>query len=66
LLAARLGVRNRKGLPPLELDRVLAWADAFRARAARWPTKNDGPIPEAPGETWCAVVRRGRGAAERS
>ena len=55
LLAARRGVRNRKSLPPLTVERILAWADAHRVRTGRWPRYQSGPIPEAPGETWNAV-----------
>src|SRR5262249_11074482 len=52
LLAAERGARNQAGLPPLTVERILAWADAHHARTGRWPTEVSGPIPEAPGETW--------------
>jgi hypothetical protein len=55
LFAAKRGTRNAKGLPPLTLDRILAWADAHHARAGRWPQIRSGPVPEAPGETWSAI-----------
>jgi hypothetical protein len=55
LLAHHRGVRNRKALPPYTEAQILQWADAHRARTRRWPTLHDGPIPEAPGETWTAV-----------
>jgi hypothetical protein len=54
LLARARGVRNRQGLPDLDSARILAWADAHRARTGRWPGKSatPGDIPEAPGERW--------------
>ncbi len=55
LLAKHRGVRNRKGLPRLKRKQILAWADAYHRRTGRWPTKDSGPIAEAPGETWSAV-----------
>ena len=55
LLAARRGVRNLKGLPPLTTQRILAWSDAYYGRTGRWPTSKSGPIAEAPGETWRAA-----------
>jgi hypothetical protein len=64
LLARRRGVRNRKRLPPLTEEQILAWADAHHHRRhGAWPTSKSGPIPEAPGETWMAVdmtLRKGR------
>jgi hypothetical protein len=38
--------------PPLTVAQILAWADAYHARAGTWPTARSGPIPEAPGEVW--------------
>lgn len=55
LLARRRGVRNLANLPPLRLARVLRWADAHHARTGRWPHGKDGPIAEAPGESWTGV-----------
>ena len=56
LLKDQLGVRNMSELPPLTIERILAWADAHHARTGRWPqSERDGPIPEAPGETWKGV-----------
>jgi hypothetical protein len=54
-LAEHRGVRNRKQLPPLTEEQILAWADAHHQRTGNWPTGKSGPIPEAPGETWTAV-----------
>jgi hypothetical protein len=42
-------------LPPFTAEQILAWADAYHARTGGWPSGKDGPIPDAPGETWRAV-----------
>ena len=55
LLAEHRGFRNRMGLPPYIVEEILHWCDAFHDRFGRWPKFNDGPIVEAPGETWMAV-----------
>src|SRR5205823_5932922 len=39
--------------PPLSVEEILAWADAYRERTGRWPDREAGQIPEAPCETWC-------------
>ncbi len=76
LLHQRRGTRywSRGDRSPLEIPRILAWADAFRDRTGRWPTINSGSIPEAPGENWrrstppslrgCAGSRRGSSLAK--
>src|SRR5262249_54433912 len=46
---------NRKELPSLSEGQILAWADAYHRRTGTWPTRQSGPILEAPGETWMAV-----------
>ena len=51
LLGERRGVRNRKRLPPLTEEQVLAWADAHHEGTGRWPNRDDGPIPDTNGET---------------
>ena len=56
LLAEHRGVRNIKGLPPLNEAIILAWADAHQKRTGEWPSyRNIEPIPEAPNETWRAI-----------
>jgi hypothetical protein len=65
LLLARRGKRHPHYLPRLTVARILAWADAHRARTGRWPSGHSGQtIPEAPGGlTWAAVdlaLARGR------
>ena len=48
LLAERRGVRNIHDLPPINVGRILAWADAHFGRQGRWPNCRSGPILEAP------------------
>jgi hypothetical protein len=55
LLARERGVRNRKQLPPLTEEGILAWADAHYQRTGAWPKATSGPVVDAPGETWCGV-----------
>jgi len=55
LLAEHRGVRNAGNLPRVEVEAILAWADASQQRTGRWPKLKSGPIPEAPGETWMRI-----------
>lgn len=57
LLTRHRGFRNINNLPPLTIDQVLAWADAFRARTGTWPTSRSMPqeIPGTGGERWFNV-----------
>ncbi len=55
LLTEKRGVRNRNALPPFTIDKILGWADAHNERTGKWPNRNSGNIPEAPGETWANV-----------
>jgi hypothetical protein len=70
LLAQRRGVRNSADVPNLDEETVLAWADAHFQREGKWPTRDSGPIPEAPGETWSrvndALCGGGRGLSGKS
>ena len=50
------GARARPRPPPLSENRILLWADAYRAARGRWPTANSGPIPDT-AETWYLVGR---------
>jgi hypothetical protein len=54
LLAAER-VRNPVRPPPLTREQILSWAQAHHRRTGRWPTRADGPVEEAPGETWHAA-----------
>ncbi len=55
LLAERRGARNKQDLPHLEVERILAWADAHRAATGRWPSALSGPVAEGSEETWAVV-----------
>lgn len=55
LLRDRRGRRHHSFPPTLSVPQVLAWADAHHARTGEWPGQADGPIPDAPGESWAAV-----------
>lgn len=55
LLAKHRGKRNRSACPPYTVRKILAWSDAHHAANGRWPHSGDGPIVDAPGETWYAV-----------
>jgi len=55
LLIEHRGIRSMGYRPPLAIQQILAWADAFHARNGRWPIARSGPVAEAPGETWCAI-----------
>jgi hypothetical protein len=55
LLARHCGVRNPQQPPRLSFAAILRWADAYFARHGKRPTRDSGPIREAPGETWMAV-----------
>jgi hypothetical protein len=54
-LAEHRGVRNVQDLPNLTTKTILAWADAYRKRRERWPTRSSGPIDGTSGETWNAA-----------
>jgi hypothetical protein len=63
LLGEYCGLRNLSHPPPLSEKLIRQWAKAHQARTGRWPGTTAGAIPEAPGETWCAVgaaLRDGR------
>jgi hypothetical protein len=55
LLVEERGVRKAAYAPRLTVSAILGWADAFHARAGRWPTATSGPLPEAPGENWSMI-----------
>ena len=56
LLAEERGARNRTNLPPLTVEQILAWADAYHRRTGRWPGRSSGPVSEAPAENWAALT----------
>jgi len=55
LLAEERGVPNRLARPRLTIPQILAWADAHKRRTGRRPTRESGPLQEAPEETWSAI-----------
>ena len=55
LLAEQRGARNRIRPPKLTAAQVLAWAEGHRRRTGAWPTRESGPVTDAPGETWLAI-----------
>ncbi len=57
LLADRMGRKVRPPRPPLTIEQILAWADAYRVENGRYPTVSSGPIPSTAGESWSGVDR---------
>ena len=55
LLAEHRGTGNRNQPPKLTAAQVLAWAEGHRRRTGAWPTRESGPVTDAPGETWLAI-----------
>lgn len=55
LLAEHRGMRNQGNLPPLTVDRILVWADAFHKKTGRWPHAHRGAIAGSGGETWSGI-----------
>lgn len=55
LLSQRRGVHNPKGLLPLAVEQILAWADAFHAQTDTWPSKGSGSALLPSGETWANI-----------
>src|SRR5262249_8013362 len=41
--------------PPLTVEQILVWADAFHRLHGRWPTTESGMIADAPHEKWRGV-----------
>ncbi|HMP03959.1 MAG TPA: hypothetical protein PKC45_15810 [Gemmatales bacterium] len=59
VLAEDRGVRKHAHLPPLSVDQVLTWADAFHERTGEWPKQKHWPeeIKDSDGETWGNVIQ---------
>jgi len=55
-LARRRGVRNRKALPRLTLQQIVAWARRHRRETGKWPSRCSGPAHGSDGETWGAIA----------
>jgi hypothetical protein len=57
LLARERGTRNPKQPPELDVDEILRWVASYRRRTGQYPSRQSGPISEAPGETWAMIDR---------
>ena len=57
LLQDRRGVFNKQNLPRLDVEQILAWADAHREATGEYPQGDSGPVlgSPTPGETWARV-----------
>ena len=55
LLQEHRGVRNKQNLPRLDVEQVLAWADAHREATGEYPHSRSGPVLGVPGETWAII-----------
>lgn len=55
LLAERAGVRNKVRPGPLPERTIWALVVAHRKRTGEFPTRDSGPVVEAPGESWSAI-----------
>ena len=62
--------RSRPKRPPLSVEQILAWADAFHADRGRWPNVNSGLIEGTIDDTWSRIddnLRAGnRGLPDKS
>lgn len=56
LLGKKPGSARNVYSRPLTTELILEWADAHHARTGEWPTPDSGRIPEAPENTWQAVM----------
>ena len=52
-----LKYRGRRALanPPLSIQQILAWADAYFRHNRRWPQSHSGPVRGEPRENWCRI-----------
>ena len=54
---------RKTGQPDLEIEQILAWADAHHDRTGQWPVQLSGRVAEAPHEKWAnldGALRFGR------
>jgi len=54
LLAEHRGVRNKKDVPSLTINQILAWADAYKAASGGWPKQHSGQVTGTD-ETWGGI-----------
>jgi hypothetical protein len=59
------GQRAYRTRPELNVEQILAWADAHREATGEWPGEDSGPVRSVPGENWklisVALLRGVRG-----
>jgi hypothetical protein len=55
LLYNKRGVRSANNIPRLTERIIIQWAKVHHRRTGAWPTRNSGPILDAPTETWHRV-----------
>src|SRR5271165_189588 len=55
VLARFRGRPHPDDVPCLTEAKILAWADAHRARTGEWPWVHSGMVADAPGERWAAI-----------
>ncbi|MCH8970313.1 MAG: hypothetical protein IIA66_14500 [Planctomycetes bacterium] len=55
LLFERRGVRHHLESPPLTVQQILTWADAYYKLEKCWPRAHSGKIPGTGGETWVSI-----------
>jgi hypothetical protein len=55
LLAKHRGVRNKKSLPHLSVNKILKWAKQHQQRTGKWPINNSGKVIGENGETWSII-----------
>jgi len=49
------GIRSERYLQALDLSRILAWADDYRRRHGRWPSRSSGAVADSDGDTWQGI-----------
>ncbi len=54
LLAEHRGKRNKKDLPPLTIEQILAWADEHEVATGKWPNVKSGQLAGTD-ETWSRI-----------
>lgn len=54
ILAVKLGIRNRRNIPPLTEKQIERWARLHYKRTGRLPSYKSGPIPNGE-ETWANI-----------
>ena len=55
LLQERRGVPNKQNRPRLDIEQILAWADAYQEATGEYPHVESGPVHTSPGDTWSAI-----------